>query len=116
MQDSMLDQGHPDEQQDKGLIKDMIKEVLQKVIDDMNSLETDRIMPMDKKPQVMSAKIEAVKPVEEMPEDESDLDPGVLDELLGKAEKADDSGSLPEDGTDELEPELADIVRKKKIA
>ena len=109
MQDVELE-NHPDAAEDA----DMIKSVLQKIIDEMNDLESNRILPEDKKPKVMTAKVEAVKPVEEPMEDEADLDPGVLDELLGKAEKADASGSLPEDSEDELDPELADIVRKKK--
>jgi hypothetical protein len=56
---------HADEQQDK----DMIKSVLQKIIDDMNSYEADRIMPMERKPKAVEVEVKS----EEMPEDSDEV-------------------------------------------
>src|SRR5216684_1717039 len=100
---------------------DMIKNVLQKIIDEMNGLEANRIHP-----KMMSAKVAVVpghdesaeNPTEEAsetPEEEkSELDPEVLKQLMDKAGTTDDSGSEPNDHMDELPSSLADMVRKKK--
>lgn len=100
---------HEDMSQDK----DMIKSVLQKIIDEMDMMETDRIMPESRKPKAMAMKVEAVRPVdEEMESDE--LDPNVLGELMNKAGEADESGALPEDRESDLPPEIAEAVKRKK--
>lgn len=93
---------------------DMIKSVLQKIIDEMNSLESDRIMPEDKKPKMVKMEAEIIKPKEEMEMDDEELDPMVLDELMAKAGQADESGELPEDKENDLPPEIADAVRRRK--
>lgn len=102
---------HEDQSQDM----DMIKSILQKIIDEMGSMEADRIMPEGRKPKMMKMEVEAVKPMEaEMEDDE--LDPNVLGELMNKAEEADESGELPEDKENDLPPEIAEAVRRKKEA
>ena len=83
---------HEDKQQDA----DMIKTILQKIIDEMNTMESDRIMPEERKPKVMAAKVDVMTP-ESMDEGSDELDPTVLSELMTKAGEADESGSLPED-------------------
>jgi hypothetical protein len=103
---------HDDQMQDK----DMIKSVLQKIIDEMNSFEADRIMPEDKKPKAVMAEVKTVEPMEpeELESAEGGLSPDVLAELMSKAETADEAGSLPEDEEDSLPPEIAALVREKK--
>ena len=109
---------HEDQKQDM----DMIKSVLQKIIDEMNEFEADRIMPEEKKPKAMVAEVHAVEgsPEEEAmesPEEEKTedgLNPNVLSELMDKAESADEEGNLPEDHENSLPPELAALVREKK--
>ena len=100
---------HEDMQQDT----DMIKSVLQKIIDEMNQMETDRIMPESRKPKVMKTEVEVVKPMEEDMESE-DLDPAVLGELMTKAGEADEMGELPEYRESDLPPEIAEAVKRKK--
>ena len=102
---------HEDSTQDT----DMIKTVLQKIIDEMNEMEAGRIMPMEKRPKEMEAEVSAVSvPEEEEMEEGPELDQGVLSDLMSKAESADVEGNLPEDQEDGLPPELAEIVRLKK--
>lgn len=91
---------------------DMIKSVLQKIIDEMDMMETDRIMPEHRRPKMIEMEVEAVKPTEDMESEE--LDPAVLGELMNKAGEADESGSLPEDRESDLPPEIAEIVKRKK--
>lgn len=98
--------------EDKAQDMDMIKTILQKIIDEMGSMEADRIMPESRKPKMVKMEVESMKPVENM-EDE-DLDPSVLDELMDKAGQADESGELPEDKESDLPPEIAEAVRRKK--
>lgn len=92
---------------------DMIKTILQKIIDEMSSMEADRIMPESRKPKMMKMEVESVSPVAAEMEDE-ELDPNVLGELMDKAGQADESGELPEDKESDLPPEIADAVRRKK--
>lgn len=100
---------HEDMSQDK----DMIKSVLQKIIDEMDTMETERIMPEHRRPKMMKMEVAAMKPAEE--EMESDeLDPAVLGELMNKAGEADESGALPEDRESDLPPEIAEAVKRKK--
>ena len=100
---------HEDMSQDK----DMIKSVLQKIIDEMDMMETERIMPEHRRPKAMAMKVEAVEPMHE--ETESDeLDPSVLGELMTKAGEADESGALPEDRENDLPPEIRDAVSRRK--
>ena len=69
-------------QDNKAQDVDMIKSILQKIIDEMGSMEADRIMPEDRKPKMMKMEVEAVKPMEAEMEDE-ELDPVVLDQFPG---------------------------------
>lgn len=98
---------------DAGQDKDMIKTILQKIIDEMNTMEADRIMPEERKPKVMEMEVKTAQPMdEEMESDE--LDPNVLGELMSKAGEADESGALPEDRESDLPPEIAEAVKRKK--
>lgn len=109
---------HNDEMQDL----DMIKRVFQKVVSDMEQMESDRLMPDHMKPKMEVAKIDVTSPTSEhemsespeMESEEHELDPEILNQLMDKANSADDEGSTEEDHVDELDPELADAVRKKK--
>lgn len=94
--------------------QDMIKSVLQKIIDEMGSLEADRIMPDHRKPKMVKMEVEAVKPTEEMDMEDEELDPAVLGELMDKAGQADESGELPEDKESDLPPEIAEAVKRRK--
>lgn len=101
---------HDDAPQDMA----MIAKVLQKIVDDMNGLESDRIHPK-------SMKVEAVAPVaEEMPMEEPEemtedgLDPDILGKLMEKAGSADETGELPEDKEMGLPDEVLMAVKKKK--
>lgn len=101
---------HEDASQDA----DMIKTILQKIIDEMNTMESDRIMPDDRKPKVMAAKVDVMTPDHSDEQDSDELDPNVLGELMNRAGEADESGELPEDKESDLPPEIADAVRRKK--
>ncbi len=104
---------HNDEPQDMN----MIKNVLQKIIDEMNMMESDRIMPESRKPKMVKMEAEVVKPVEEMEmegEESEELDPAVLSELMAKAGEADEMGELPEDKESDLPPEISEAVRRRK--
>lgn len=100
---------------------DQIKSMLQKVVDEMDSMESNRILP-DGHPSKMTAM--AVKATPEagiaadepdMNDDSTDMDPNVLSQLMDKATTADDSGTLPEDQNSDLPPEiLAAVERNKK--
>jgi|GEM_PF-4400013 len=96
--------------------KDMIKEILQKIIDEMGTLESDRIMPEHRRPKAIALEVETAIPVSEELEVEGDedLDPTVLDELMTKADSADETGALPEDMEDGLPPEISEAVRRRK--
>jgi hypothetical protein len=104
---------HDDEMQDV----DMIKQVLQKIVDEMNGLEANRIHP-----KMAAVKVDAVMPKDDSkmdgePEpdaDDQNLDPAILSQLMDKAGHADDSGALPEDHESDLPPEIAAAVQKKK--
>lgn len=95
---------------------EMIKSVLQKVIDEMNGLESDRIMPEHKKPKMMAAKVETVAAPEEMAmdEEESELDPEILSQLMQKADGADENGASEEDRLEEFDPEISEAIKRKK--
>lgn len=101
---------HDDMNQDK----DMIKSVLQKIIDEMDMIESDRIMPEHRKPKMVKMEMETVKPAEEMDMESDELDPAVLGELMNKAGEADELGELPEDKESDLPPEIAEAVKRKK--
>lgn len=115
MQDDMMQ--HEDQSQDES----MIKQVLQKIIDEMDGMEANRIHP-----KMMAAKIdvapmhdESMEPkAEEMSEtseeESSELDPSVLSSLMEKAGSVNEDGASPEDSMDDLPPSIADAVRKKK--
>lgn len=93
--------------------KDMIKSVLQKIIDEMDMMESDRIMPESRRPKAMKMEVEAVSPIQE--ETESDeLDPTVLSDLMARADEADESGALPEDRENDLPPEIRDAVSRRR--
>lgn len=99
--------------QDMNQDKDMIKSVLQKIIDEMDTMESDRIMPESRRPKAVEMEVKTAQPMdEEMESDE--LDPNVLGELMSKAGEADESGALPEDRESDLPPEIRDAVSRKK--
>lgn len=106
---------HADEAEDA----DMIKSVLQKIIDEMDGLEANRIHPK------MAMQMDITKAPEGSPEeekgedpsmeqDEADLDPEILSKLMDKAGTADDSGELPEDKSAGLPDSVMAAVNKKK--
>lgn len=107
---------HDDEKQDV----DMIKTVLQKIIDEMTDMESQRMLPdgHPAKHVEVSAQVEPENPQEESmesPEEESsEHDDGALSDLLGKADQADESGSMPEDHEEELPPEIQAVIAEKK--
>jgi len=101
---------HDDETQDV----DMIKQVLQKIIDEMDQMEADRLSPGSMKPKVVEAHIEA-HPMDEMANsDDEESDPSALPSLMDKASHADNEGTLPEDSENDVPPELASIIAEKK--
>lgn len=117
---------------------EMIKRVLQKVIDDMDTMESDRLMPDHMKPKV-AAKVDIVAPEDGMsvggipkPNDDSaesyeqaepenqdnqhePLDPEILSKLMEEAGSADSEGSTPDNSIDSLDPDLAEAVRRKRM-
>jgi hypothetical protein len=98
--------------------KDMIKSVLQKIIDDMNAYEADRIMPEERKPKAVIADVKSVEisPEEEGMNDEEGLNPEILAQLMEKAETASPEGETAEDVEEGLDPEIAALVREKRKA
>ena len=114
---------HDDVEQDK----DMIANVLQKIVDEMHGYEADRIMPEDKRPKMSMGgiphptedKAESLDQAEPENQDNQHepLDPAVLKELMSKAEEAGEDGSLPEDQEAEFPSEIQMLIaehRKKK--
>jgi len=96
---------------------DMIKSVLQKIIDDMNEYEADRIMPEERKPKAIIAEVKSMEanPMDEMDADDSEeLNPDVLSQLLEKADKSNPEGETEEDAEEGLDPEIARLVREKR--
>lgn len=115
MPTDMPQDAHGDAPQDM----DMIKMVLQKFIDEMDNMDAAHMMPADKRPMPVEAKmsVDAAGPeTGMMGDDESngDLDPAVLSQLMDKAGQADADGALPEDHEDDLPPELSALVKMKK--
>lgn len=103
---------------------DMVRSVLQKICDEMNGLEADRIMPAHKKPGYAAGSMGVEMPNENKAETmqeaepenpEPELDSDVLKSLLDKAGEADETGKLPEDDMADLPPSIADAVRRKKM-
>lgn len=108
---------------------EMIKSVLQKIIDEMNGLEADRIHP---KMTVMKLsegsegipdpnENSAETPMQAEPEhmegednQHEPLDPEVLKQLMDKATTADDQGSTPEDEENMFPSEIQDAVNRKR--
>ena len=108
---------HDDEKQDV----DMIKTVLQKIIDEMTDMESQRMLPdgHPSKHVEIAAKVSPEEsPAEESSEspdqESSEHDDGTLNDLLGKASSADETGALPEDHEEDLPPEIAALVAEKK--
>jgi len=103
------------EHDDQSPDADMIKQVLQKIIDEMDGLEANRIHP-----KMSAMKLEVETPKENMQEGgveeptEDGLDPEILSQLMDKAGSADETGELPEDKESVLPPEIAMAVKKKK--
>jgi hypothetical protein len=101
---------HDDSTQDA----EMIKRVLQKVIDEMDEMESSRVMPEHMKPKMEMTKVE-MAPKEETPMDEEEgLDPAIMQSLMDKASSADENGATEEDSLEGLDPEIAAAVMKKK--
>ncbi len=94
--------------------KDMIKMILQKIIDEMNTLESDRIIPDDRKPKAVKVEVESAIPLAVEGEEDEDLDPTVLTDLMTKAGEADETGALPDDIEGDFPPEINDAVRRRK--
>ncbi len=99
----------------------MISSVLRKVADEMEQMESDRIMPDHMKPKMEVAKVsmeakpeDAIMDESGMDSQDSSLDPDVLKELMDKAGSADETGATPDDQLDEFDPEIAALIRKKK--
>lgn len=105
---------HEDANQDV----DMIKTVLQKIIDEMTDMESQRMLPdgHPSKHVEIAAKIEPEGSPEEesMESPEEEHDEGALSDLLGKADHADEQGMLPEDHEEELPPEIQALVAEKR--
>ena len=106
---------------------DIIKNGLQQIIDQMESLETNRILPDGHPNKTMApdptSADGSVSPdagdTSSMPpegDDSSAMDPKVLDELMNKASASDSEGSTPDDATEGLPPEIVAAVAKKKKA
>lgn len=89
---------------------DMIKQALMKVIDDMTAMESDRLMPDERRPKPVEAPAAPVEEAVDLGED----DPNALSGLLGDADKADETGAMPEDKENDLPPEIMEVVRRKK--
>lgn len=94
--------------------KDMIKIILQKIIDEMNTLESDRIMPEDRKPKAVKVEVESAIPIAVEGEEDEDLDPTVLTDLLTKAGEADETGAPLDDIVGDFPPEINDAVRRRR--
>ncbi len=103
----------PDQHDDSGDDMDMIKQVLQKIIDEMDGMEADRFSPSSAKPKAIEAHIEA-HPMDSMPEDDGDDTGTMLPDMMQKAGSADSEGMLPEDKESDVPPELAAIIAEKK--
>ncbi len=111
---------HDDAPQDM----EMIRSVLQKICDEMDGLEANRILPAHKRPGYAHGEVvapenpsenTAMEFSEAEPENEAnELDPKVLEDLMEKAEGANDSGATPEDELDDLPPTIAEAIRRKK--
>jgi len=108
---------HEDEKQDV----DMIKTVLQKIIDEMNDMESQRMLPdgHPAKHVEIAAKVSPEGSPEEesmeSPEQESsEHDDGALSDLLGKADQADETGAMPEDHEEDLPPEISALIAEKR--
>lgn len=106
---------HDDQAQDT----DMIKDVLQKIIDEMNDMESQRMLPdgHPSKHVEIAAKVEPSdmdqQPTEQS-DDSSDHNDADLSALLGKADSADSDGSLPEDHEEDLPPEISALIAEKR--
>lgn len=109
--------------EDKSQDMDMIADVLQKIVDEMHGFESDRIMPLDKKPKMaegipspMEDKAETFDQAEPENQDNQHepLDPEVLKQLMAKADEADSDGSLPEDSEAEFPSEIQMLIAEKR--
>lgn len=113
---------HDDENQDK----DMIASVLQKIVGEMHGYESDRIMPMEKKPGYAMGSNGIPKPNEDKgetmeqaePENQDNqhepLDPSILKELMAKADQADSDGSIPGEDMSDMPHEIQMLVEEKR--
>lgn len=125
----MLPDMNKQEDQDQPDDASMIKQVLQKIIDEMDSLESSRIHPKVEvmhlsegsegipNPNENSAETPMQAEPENMeaePNQHEPLDPKVLEELMAKATTADDQGSLPEDQENAFPDEIQQAINKKR--
>jgi hypothetical protein len=98
---------------------DMIKSTLQQIIDEMNDMESQRILPEGHSAKRVEISAD-IKPEVETPEEnvieggQEELDPAVLKELISKAGESDSEGNLPEDQESEFDPEIAKLIAEKK--
>jgi len=107
--------------QDKSQDMDMIKTVLQKIIDEMTDMESQRMLPdgHPSKHVEIAAKVEpSDNPMEESMEspdmESSEHDDKALSGLLDRSGQADETGALPEDHEEDLPPEIAALVAEKR--
>lgn len=105
---------------------DMIRSVLQKICDEMDTLEADRITPDHRKPGYSNGSAGIPQPnensaetpreaePENMENQHEGLDPEVLKQLMDKATTADDQGSTPEDEENMFPDEIQDAINRKR--
>lgn len=114
---------HDDEMQDES----MIKEVLQRIIDEMDGMEAKRIHPKVEvmhlsggsdgipNPNENSAETPEQAEPEQQQNQHEELDPTVLKTLLEEAEGNETSSQSTDDFLD-LPPEIVDAIRNKRRA
>jgi hypothetical protein len=119
-----MSDGGPVKHDDQAQDADMTKTVLQKIIDEMNGLEADRIMPASKKPGYAHGNVvapehpaenHALDMHEAEPENQAnELDPDILNDLMEKAEGANENGETADDEMEGLPPTIVEAIRLKK--
>lgn len=102
---------------------EIVKHVLHKLIDDMDSLEANRIHPrpvaqpgVSQPTEDKGETFDEAEPENQENQHDHSLDPHILSELMDKAGSAREDGSLPEDDENDLPEEIAVAVKKKKAS
>lgn len=104
---------HPMEHTDAHEDVDMISHVLRKIADEMDMMDADHLMPENRKPKVVEAKIET-HPMDQIPDESEQDSHDMLPDLMNKADTVDEEGNLPEDNQPQIDPEIAHIIAAKK--